>query len=327
MDSPAPRPTPTPHPPSPRQQRNEALRNVDAHRVPRSLPGQRYGYLRRHWRGDLPLAAAVIVSAALVWGLVQLVELASRRFPLTDDPHVASALWLLEVALMITGVLWWGVGVQRAAIRSVDHGGSMLVAALSGLVGVGAFAWVALFWMQSARHVFPDVWATLNGTSVPAAVELEAPARLLVRGDLEFGTTRAVKAALDARQGIQVVRLESRGGRVAEGLALGRLLRDRGLTTLVSGECSSACVTAFAGGERRVIATNARLGLHSAGGRGTNAASVGEANRRSDEFIASRGVDWRVLERGAAVAHDAIWFPAHSVLLASNLATDGVAAR
>jgi hypothetical protein len=228
---------------------------------------------------------------------------------------------------MIAGVLWWGVGVQRAAIRSVDHGGSMLVAALSGLVGVGAFAWVALFWMQSARHVFPDVWATLNGTAMPAAVDLEAPARLVVTGDLEFGTTRAVKAALDAKQGVQVVRLESRGGRVAEGLALGRLLRDRGLTTLVSGECSSACVTAFAGGERRVITPNARLGLHSAGGGGSNAASIGEANRRSDEFIASRGVDWRVLEMGAAVAHDAIWFPARAVLLASNLATDEIAGR
>lgn len=325
MDSPASRPAPTPHPPSPRQQRAEALRHDDAR--PRPQPGPRHGYLRRHWRGELPLAAAVIVSAALVWGLVQLVELVSRRFPLTEDPYVASTLWLLEVALMIAGVLWWGVGVQRAAIRSVDHGGSMLVAALSGLVGVGAFAWVALFWMQSARHVFPDVWATLNGTAVPAVVELEAPARLVVSGDLEFGTTRAVKAALDAKQGVQVVRLESRGGRVAEGLALGRLLRDRGLTTLVSGECSSACVTAFAGGERRVITPNARLGLHSAGGGGSNAASIGEANRRSDEFIASRGVDWRVLEMGAAVAHDAIWFPARAVLLASNLATDQIAGR
>lgn len=325
MDSPASRPAPTPHPPSPRQQRAEALRHSDPR--PRPQPGPRRGYLRRHWRGDLPLAAAVIVSAALVWGLVQLVELVSRRFPLTEDPYVASTLWLIEVALMIAGVLWWGVGVQRAAIRSVDHGGSMLVAALSGLVGVGAFAWVALFWMQSARHVFPDVWATLNGTAVPAAVELEAPAQLVVNGDLEFGTTRAVKAALDAKHGAQIVRLESRGGRVAEGLALGRLLRDRGLTTLVSGECSSACVTAFAGGERRVITPTARLGLHSAGGRGSNAASIGEANRRSDEFIASRGVDWRVLEMGAAVAHDAIWFPARVVLLASNLATDEIGGR
>jgi hypothetical protein len=118
------------------------------------------------------------------------------------------------------------------------------------------------------------------------------------------------------------VQLESRGGRVAEGLALGMLLRDRGVDTLVSGECSSACVTAFAGGARRMITPGARLGLHSAGGRGATAGAVEAANRRSDDFIAGRGVDWRVLEKGAGVAHDSIWFPAAGVLLASNLATE-----
>jgi hypothetical protein len=322
MDHPAPGSGPTPHPPSPRRLRAEAAR-VER---PRPAPDSRGGYLKRHWRGELPLAAAVIVSAALVWGIVQLVALAARRFPLTEFPYEASALWLLEAALLVAGVLWWGVGVQRAAIRSVDHGGSLLVAGLSGLVGVGAFAWVALFWMQSARHVLPDVWALLSGTAQPAAIAVDG-ARMTVRGDFEFGTMRAVRAALDANRQVQLVQLDSRGGRAAEGLALGRLLRERGVATLVTGECSSACVTAFAGGERRLIGPGARLGLHSAGGPGANAAGVDAANRSSDEFIASRGVDWRVLAKGAAIAHDSIWFPDRFVLLASNLATDEIPAR
>lgn len=321
MDQPAPQSAPTRHPPSPRRPRVETPREARPQRS-----AARAGYLLRHWRGDLPLAAAVIVSAALVWGVVQLVALGARRFPLTEYPYEASALWLLEVALLVAGVPWWGVGVQRAAIRSVDHGGSLLVAALSGLVGVGAFAWVALFWMQSARHVLPDVWALLSGAARPAAVAVGG-ARITVRGDLEFGTMRAVRSALDANRQVQFVQLESRGGRAAEGLALGRLLRDRGVATLVTGECSSACVTAFAGGERRLIGAAARLGLHSAGGPGTNSAGVDQANRSSDEFIASRGVDWHILAKGAAVAHDSIWFPERWILLASNLATEELAAR
>jgi hypothetical protein len=51
---------------------------------------------------------------------------------------------------------------------------------------------------------------------------------------------------------------------------------------------------------------------------------VDEANRRSDAFMAARGVDARVLAIGAATANDDIWFPAHSVLLASGLATERV---
>jgi hypothetical protein len=78
------------------------------------------------------------------------------------------------------------------------------------------------------------------------------------------------------------------------------------------------------GGNRRLIGPAARIGLHSAGGNGVTAAHVDKANRRSDEFMAARGVDARVLALGAATASDEIWFPGHAVLLASALATERV---
>ena len=285
----------------------------------------RVGYLRRHWRGDLPLASAVIISAALVWCAVQGIMFASRQLPVTDYPIASSLLWLLEVLVVIAGALWWGTGVQRSAIDSVDSGGSMAVAVLTGLVGLGAFGWVALFWFQSARYVMPEVWSTLVGSSPPATVQLDARSnQISLQGALEFGSTRAVRDALDANSNVRIVRLESRGGRVAEGLALGTLLRDRGIDTFVNGECSSACVTAFAGGARRIIGPDAMLGLHSAGGTGFSRQAIASANRRSDEFIAARGVDAGVLEKGAAVANDQIWFPSPPLLLSAGLATEFV---
>jgi hypothetical protein len=308
---------PPPHPPSPRAQRAAASRTpVD------EPPLRRIGYLRAHWRGELPLIAAVGISAALVWGLVQALRLAGRAFPYTEWPWVAALLWLLEVIVLIAGAVWWGMGVQRSAVRSTGEGGSVLVAWLTGLAGFGAFVWAGLFWFHSARHVWPDVRETLAGELVPAMVQLESGNVLAVHGDFEFGTTRAVREALARHPAVRTVRLDSRGGRVAEGLALGRLLADRNVDTLVVGECSSACVTAFAGGARRVLGAHARIGLHSAGGAGVSAQHIEEANRRSDEFIAQRGVDARVLAQGAATAHDAIWFPPPSVLLGSALATD-----
>lgn len=264
-----------------------------------------------------------MASGALVWLLVQGIQFAERWLPLTDHPVVGSARWLLEVAVLALGALWWGVGVLRSALDHGAAGGSTLVSLLAALTGLGAFVWVAAFWLQSARHVAPDVWATLSGTAPPAAVRVDAAnRRVFLEGDLEFGSTRALRVALQANPGAQTVLLESRGGRVSEGLALGKLIAERNLDTVVRGECSSACVTAFAGGRQRLIGPNARLGLHSAGGPGSNAASVAAANRSSDAFIAARGADLRVLEKGAAVAHSDIWFPEPMVLLASNLATD-----
>lgn len=309
-----------PHPPSPR-----ALRAAAAVASARSStappPAPRAGYLRRHWRGELPLIAAVTVSTALVWGLVQAVRLAARFFPNTESPQAAALLWLAEVAVLVVGVAWWGMGVQRAALRSADRGGSPVVAVLTGVAGFGAFIWIGLFWLNSARHVWPEVKATLTGELQPAAVTLTHPDRLAVQGDLEFGTMRAVREALAVHPAVRTVHLESRGGRVAEGLALGQLIAERNLDTLVTGECSSACATAFAGGTRRLIGPAAHIGLHSAGGHGVGLAQVDAANRRSDDFMAARGVDARVLARGAATAHDAIWFPTHAELLASALAT------
>jgi len=279
--------------------------------------------VRQHWRGDLPLAAAVIISAALVWGAVQAISYVSTKVPITDYPVYSSLLWLLEVFVVIAGALWWGTGVQRSAIDSVDRGGSLMVAALTGIVGLGAFVWVAVFWFQSARYVMPEVWSTLIGSSPPAAVQLDTRRnQIVLQGGLEFGSTRAVRAALDANPNVRVVRLESRGGRVAEGLALGTLLRDRNVDTFVNGECSSACVTAFAGGARRIISADAKVGLHSAGGAGFSANTIASANRRSDQFIAARGVDQRVLEKGASIKNDQIWFPSPQVLLGAGLATE-----
>jgi hypothetical protein len=280
-------------------------------------------WLLRHWRGELPLAVALIANGALVWLAVQALEAAQRAVTLTEHPALSSTLWLIEVALLVTGAIWWGVGVARAAMEHANAGGSMLVALLAGATGLGAFGWVGMFWWQSARHVAPDVWAIVNGTLKPAQVKVEAGgAAIALDGDLEFGSMRALRAALDANPAIKRVKLESRGGRVSEGLALGRLIAARNLDTLVSGECSSACVTAFAGGRARLITPKARIGLHSAGGAGASAQGVAQANRVSDDFIASRGVDLRVLEKGAAVANDSIWFPEPYVLLASGLATD-----
>lgn len=322
MDQPTGTP-PNAHPPSPRQQR-AAIGAPSVSRARTTPSGtERTGYLRRHWRGELPLAAAVIISGALIWAAVQLIMWLERRvFPITEQPHVASALWMIQMVVLLAGAVWWGRGVQRAAIRHVDVGGSVLVALAAGLAGLAAFFWAAAFWWFSARHIAPEIWATLAGTTQPATVSVDATsADLLVRGDLEFGSARALRMALDASPGTRVVRIESRGGRVKEGVAMGLLLRDRGVDTLVSTECSSACVTAFAGGARRLITADAKLGLHSAGGAGATAQSVAEANRESDAFIASRGVDLRVLEKGSAVANSAIWFPPPWVLLASGLAT------
>src|SRR5262252_8909071 len=81
------------HPLSPPRGRPEATRATRPD-TEAARPSS-HGYLRLHWRGELPLAAAVMASAALLWGVVQLVAFISRRVPITDHPHAAAALLML----------------------------------------------------------------------------------------------------------------------------------------------------------------------------------------------------------------------------------------
>jgi hypothetical protein len=322
-----PEPPHPPHPPSPRELRARAERQSRRAQTPRERPARGF-YLLRHWRGQVDLATAVILGAALIWGLFTLLRYAQGRVDITERPTLAAVLWLAEVAVLLIGSIWWGTGVFRAAARHRDQGGSSLAAFVAAAAGIAAFGWAGLFWMKSARHHAPEIWAIASGELKPARISVDAARReIVLEGDLEFGSKQALGAALDRHPEVRTVRLESRGGRAAEGLRIGQMLAARGLDTRVTGECSSACVTAFAGGTHRWIARNARLGLHSAGGINVTADDIARVNEEHDRFIYDRGVNWRVLEKGQAVAADSIWFPESVTLLASGLATDYDPAR
>lgn len=61
---------------------------------------------------------------------------------------------------------------------------------------------------------------------------------------------------------ITTVELNSSGGSVYAGNEMARIVIDFELDTLVSGECSSSCVTIFLGGDRRRMLLGSKIGFH-----------------------------------------------------------------
>jgi hypothetical protein len=280
-------------------------------------------YAAWHWRGELPLWVATVVSLSGLWLVQGALDQVVDCIDVTEHPRTVALLWFLEVAVLVLGALWWGRGLQQSALRHLERNGSVLLAFGAGAAGLCAMLWAAALWWDAARFAGQDAGRIVLGWSQPAQLRLESAGRVLVlEGEFEFGTKRRLRQTLDAHPGIEAVRLESPGGRAIEGLRVGELLRERGLDTLVSGHCASACATAFAGGRRRLITAEAKVGLHSAGGEGVSDESVARANRRAHDFMISRGIHVHVIEKGSAVPFDDIWYPEPWVLLASGLATD-----
>lgn len=90
---------------------------------------------------------------------------------------------------------------------------------------------------------------------------------LLATGAFTYGTADAFRRYHE-REGkaATVVLFDSPGGLVQEAVALGRYIRESGLSTLVyeDGLCASACPLAFAGGVERLAAETAWIGVHRA---------------------------------------------------------------
>ena len=129
-----------------------------------------------------------------------------------------------------------------------------------------------------------------------------------------------VREALSRSQGIRLVELQSPGGAAIEGLALAKLLEAHEVDTLVLETCSSACITAFAAGERRFLGPNGKLGMHSAGG------SMREwrrdLNAEHAALLERRGVAKWLIEAERATANSEIFVPGAATLLGAGLVTD-----
>ena len=138
---------------------------------------------------------------------------------------------------------------------------------------------------RSPRRISPDCSAQPRCCSAPMpssalefakhAADSETVNAIEVKGKIETGDAMALQAYIAKlpQKKVTVVYLNSLGGSLEEGMALGRLFHRAKIRTAVIGKgviCSSACTTAFLGGRDpetagawRAKGSTARLGFHS----------------------------------------------------------------
>lgn len=273
-----------------------------------------------HWRGERGLLAATILPCALLLVLCKLVDAVFESIDWVWHYQAAGAATVLLVVLLFIVAIWGGVGVARSARYADDYGesrirvygsaGIVMACTLATAGQYGSSTWEELSWAATL--------ARDSGKHVDIRTDKEL-VKMVIRGQFHLGTTRRVRDAFMAAPWVRLVEFDSPGGIAIEGLALSGLLEARGVDTLVVNRCHSACITAYAAGERRFLGAKARLGLHSAGG---------PSRKRTRELDALHG---RILERRGVARWliDAEWetpvkdllLPGPNTLLASGLVT------
>lgn len=118
----------------------------------------------------------------------------------------------------------------------------------------------------------------------PMTFDLLADGRLAATGAIGPGTAKVFAEEIEKRGSyVKTVVLNSAGGSVQDALAMGRLIRARGFSTLVEdgGTCASSCPLVFAGGIERRAMPKAMIGVHqifTAEDRSRPAPSAGETS-------------------------------------------------
>lgn len=137
-----------------------------------------------------------------------------------------------------------------------------------------------------------------------------------VTGRMIDGLADAVRKQLDANPGINMIHLNSQGGKTSEGYKLALLIKERHLATYTSSLCASSCTVAFIAGSPRYLAQAARLGFHSTSIDGQSSSSGNDAVRI---LYQEAGLPEAFIDKALHTSPGDIWMPNEAELVESHV--------
>jgi hypothetical protein len=293
---------------------------------------RRSNFLIRHWRGDLSLPVSYWLIGWLGSGIAITISVVVAATIEQNQRNIDNPIWYLlgsdfAVAVCASLSVWTIVGTWRSAGNYIERDRPLVWAVLARfcmvlgllqLAGDLVTAWVPQINLYTKM-------AFLNDPDLPDydINILQGGKEVEFSGGIKFGSVNALRRKLDANPLVTVVHLNSVGGRVVVGRNLGALIRERHLTTYVSGQCSSACTLAFLGGKQRLITANGKLGFHSYAGLGHRDADI--HNDKAD-LLAAGLPSWFV-ERAFATANSSLWVPTKDELAQARVITRVVSSQ
>lgn len=278
-------------------------------------------YFIRHWRGELPLPHAFWVNFVLVNAITAIIFLIiSQSYGLSQSSRVLTLL-----AVTISGYalfIWQAVGTWRSASRwriTTGNGGWSAVA--KGVIIFGLLNTftnldeTAQFMSDGVKLAFYDKKFEKFAVSVSADKKV-----LLIQGALGDGITEQAQALLDQQPRIKTVSLNSPGGRVREGRALGLLIKSRQLKTYTDRGCFSACTLAYAGGKERLLHPDAKLGFHQySNDYKSFGSNLKQAQEQDKRWFIDNGVSYQFTKNMFREESEEIWQPSRAEVMQSGL--------
>lgn len=260
----------------------------------------------------------VILGSFLSLAALRVLFALSQREFWWEFPRLQAGIVLTLFWLAVASAVLAAVGGAVAAWSR--QGGSKIV----GFVGLAGGLWVVAHLGSAVTLAHYDGFSAVAFDSItkPNIRYHAANSTVEIRGLISRGSAAKFKEVLTASPTARVVEITSLGGLVSEAHWISVQIEARGMDTLVSDECASACVDIFASGKRRTMHTDALVGLHSAWSPANDSAVVETANREFFERLHKIGVEPRFLMVGTETPADDIWINTARQAYIAGLATE-----
>jgi hypothetical protein len=299
---------------------------LDLQSVTGASESVRRSFIARFWRGQvrLPTSFWVVgvigtIAIAFIFGLSLTLGLKEQDF----DPYIivsylggywiAASCWSLFLAV---GVWRSAQAYRREKRRQAKSPAWATVAQVTLVVMVVALI-IGLF--RTGSKQLAEAWqiAFQNDPAIPEYTlrVMRNGTELEIAGGIKYGLAREVATLIKASPRLEVIHLNSEGGRTGEAETLGRLIRDRRLSTYTSSQCLSACTIAFAAGRERWLKSQASLGYHAGKFAGQ------EQPERTREALLRAGVPSAIAERATSHSSTQMWYPTEQELLTARVVT------
>ncbi len=261
------------------------------------------GYLRAHWRGDLPLAVSFWINGVALNVAVLLIMLVLQptfdRLPFDTVLIVAVSLTVVEVAIGV----WQFVGIWRSATKWAERNQRVAWATLAKLaVILGVVRSVAML-VTSAQ----DLVTVAEMMSDPALrdyeVELVGGATVALRGAITNESVDELLAGLSDPD-IELLTVDSHGGLVLPAIRLGRHIRQHDVQVLADYQCASACVLLLAASREPAMTAGTVVTFHTVDDSGEFInpefrQSAREVQQEGDDFLREMGVPQWAMSRAS----------------------------
>ena len=262
-----------------------------------------------YWRGDCPPWIALFV--VLIGGRLVLGQL-WRSLPLPMSTPLFALLIAADVAL----ALWQMVGAWRSLSQGVDAraqghvllAGQVTVVVVAVVIVNSGLDQAARQAQTPVRYVAPEPLQVRDGVAyLTGEIDYDLMARFDATPAASFST----------------LELDSAGGRIFAARALAKRVSARGLTTLVTKRCYSACTLIFMAGAHHDLGPKGELGFHGYHLEPYQPLIDVAAQEAIDRaFLRDHGVSESFVKRAFATPHKDIWLPDRQVLAAAGVLRD-----